>query len=98
MKLEGGTMHRRRHFEVWVLAMALSTLTAAGSNAQTVWSGPTLSFSKAAFSDPTLPANQDAVLPGVVSITRGDTRGIFNPVTEVSFASGVSPAGRSWDS
>ena len=62
--------------------------------AATIWSGPIVSFSKAAFADPGLEANQDRITDSVW-ITRANTQGIFNAKTETSF-SNSSPADTAW--
>lgn len=53
------------------------------------------SFSKAAFADPTDPANQDQITP-TVAITRDDIRGIYNIAQEGSYEDFFSPAGTQW--
>ncbi len=70
-------------------------LTAGFLSAQTIWTGPTMTFTKAAFADHTQPANQDAITADV-RITRANTMGIFNIATEPSFVGGTSPAGTEW--
>lgn len=59
-----------------------------------VFSGYDAAFSKAAFSNPANPANQD-MLTSNVKITRGNTKGIFNAAAESSFVD-TSPAGTEW--
>ncbi|MCA9294053.1 MAG: hypothetical protein KDA20_09590 [Phycisphaerales bacterium] len=67
---------------------------AAGSNAQTVYSGYDVAFTKAGFANPSLPANQDAITAGV-AITRGSTAGIYNAVVQASYSLG-GPADTEW--
>lgn len=62
--------------------------------APTIWTGPSLTFSKASNADPTLPANQDR-LTNNVALTRGATQGMFNILAEASFTS-ISPKGTTW--
>ncbi len=76
-----------------ITVIFLMTLTTA-ANAATVWMGPEVTFSKAPFADPTMAVNQDSLTP-LVSITRGDTQGLFNAIQESSFGGG-SPAGTLW--
>lgn len=76
-----------------ITVMILVTLTTA-ANAATVWVGPEVTFSKAPFADPTMAVNQDSLTP-LVSITRGNTQGLFNAIQESSY-SGGSPAGTLW--
>ena len=62
----------------------------------TIWSGPTLEFTKAAGADPTLPANQDRITDNVW-ITRADGGGqIFNAASETEATKETSPAGTLW--
>ncbi len=63
-------------------------------SASTIWSGPPLAFSKGAFADPTLMANQDRITDSVW-ITRGSTQGLYNAFNE-PFQSTDSPAGTMW--
>ncbi|UCG73682.1 MAG: VPLPA-CTERM sorting domain-containing protein [Chromatiales bacterium] len=76
-----------------VIFLVMLTITA---NAATVWTGPEITFSKAAFADPTMAVNQDSLTP-LVSITRANTQGLFNPIQEPSFQfGGGSPIGTEW--
>ena len=59
-------------------------LVAFGVNAQTEWTGPTITITKADFADWTLPANQDMLTANVI-LTRADNRGIFNIAVETEF-------------
>ncbi len=63
----------------------------------TIWSGPTLAFTKANGADPTLPANQDQITD-LVWLTRGNTEGgqIYNAVSETNSDKDNSPAGTLW--
>lgn len=67
------------------------------AHAATLWTGPSLSFSKAAFANPTLAINQDRLTPDVW-ITRADVRGLFNaaPGGEAFYTTLVSPVGTRW--
>src|SRR3954451_22179627 len=77
------------------IVLFLLFLTVTSLRSATVWNGPPISFSKAAFADPTLPENQDQITPNVW-ITRGGSQGIFNAKTESFFSHGVSPADTAW--
>lgn len=66
------------------------------ASAQTVWTGPAIAFVKPDFANPAEPANRDAILPGVVEITRAETQGIFNFAQEEAFSFAVSPADTEW--
>ena len=64
-------------------------------NAQTVWTGPTTTFTKANGADWTLEANQDRITSNAW-ITRADTKGIFNIVSETFYTKNSSPGGTEW--
>lgn len=75
-------------------------LVAISGNAQgVVWTGPTITFSNAPYSDWTQPANQDR-LTDQVWLTRSgstvNTRGIFNALFESAYTQFTSPAGTEW--
>jgi hypothetical protein len=76
------------------LLAALAWGLAGPAQAATVWSGPPIEFSKAAFADPTDPASQDLILPGV-AITRGASQGLYNAALESSYSS-LSPLDTEW--
>src|SRR2546430_384546 len=76
-------------------ALMLLFLTAAPAGAAIVWNGPTVSFSKLALADPTLPANQDR-LTSDVWLARGNSSGLYNAVSETGFTDFSSPAGTEW--
>jgi hypothetical protein len=77
-----------------ILAVALLALSTLFTQAATIWTGPTISYTQPG-TDPTQPANQDR-LTDAVWITRGASMGIFNAVTESSYTHDVSPAGTRW--
>lgn len=97
------TARNRRSRSGASLFLALFVLAATGSgfglarpaSAEAIWTGPAISFTKPDGADPTLPANQDAIVPGV-SITRGNNRGLYNAATETFFLLGTSPADTEW--
>ncbi len=64
-------------------------------NAQTIWTGPTMTFTKVDFADWTLEANQDRITPGVW-ITRANSQGIFNIVMESTYTEEFSPQDTRW--
>lgn len=63
--------------------------------AQVAWSGLTKSFTKLAFTDHTLPANQDALTANVV-LTRGGGGGLINIIEESFYTSRSSPESTEW--
>jgi hypothetical protein len=65
------------------------------SVATTIWTGPVITFTDVAGSDPTLPANQDRLTPNVW-ITRDSQQGIYNARTETGFTHSFSPADTQW--
>ena len=61
-----------------------------------IWSGPSITFTKAANADPNLAANQDRISASV-SLTRGNGGGqIYNATLESSSNKTNSPAGTLW--
>lgn len=80
------------------LRLMVFVLIAAASHviqAQTVWTGPIISYSQPA-PDPTQPANQDRITDNVW-ITRGALEGIFNAAKgETNFTDYYSPADTEW--
>jgi hypothetical protein len=76
-------------------ALLLVLLWGNIGSAQTLWNGPPQTFSKPDGADPTLPAFQDAIVSGV-SLTRGNTRGLYNIAAESFFLRGTSPADTEW--
>ena len=75
--------------------LALSLAMTGGLLAQTVWTGPKMTFTKANFADFTQPANQDRITSNVW-ITRSDTMGIFNIATETIYSDFFSPEDTEW--
>jgi hypothetical protein len=68
----------------------------AGSlSAQTIWTGPTITFVKENFTDVTLEENQDRITD-IVWITRGNSQGIFNAFSESQYTDFSSPADTEW--
>ena len=63
--------------------------------AQTIWTGPTMTFTKANFADWILEENQDRITD-IVWITRADTQGIFNIFSESSYVEEFSPEDTEW--
>src|SRR3989442_4432664 len=80
------------HFMALVV---LSLATVPGARAATVWNGPTISFTKSNYANPLLAENQDRLTPNVW-ITRGSSRGLFNPKPESIFTHYLTPAGTEW--
>lgn len=77
-----------------LLPALLLVAAASTAHAATVWSGPAVTFEHVAFSDPSDPANQDALTAGV-ALTRGAAQGLYNAAVETSYTAG-SPAGTEW--
>lgn len=77
-----------------LLLLATALIPSPATRAQTVWSGFTYSFTKAAFGSPSDPANQDRITSNVW-LTRGNNQGLFNANGE-SVYSPESPAGTRW--
>jgi hypothetical protein len=83
-------MARRPPF-VALLVLALP----AAVHATEVWPNRTFTFTKAAFADPTLEANQDRITP-MVWITRASSAGIYNIAQESFHDQLVSPMDTEW--
>jgi hypothetical protein len=78
------------------LAIAIAVLLPTSPvHAQAVWSGLTKTFTKAAFSNHTLPQNQDMLTPNVI-LTRGDAGGLINIAAESLFNLSASPVQTKW--
>ena len=78
------------------MTLCLAALSGqVNGRAATIWNGPTITFTKNAFADPTQAANQDRLTPNVW-ITRGDSQGLYNAKTETLFSHSSSPADTEW--
>ena len=86
-------------FPILILALAVLFHGPVSAQTPTVWEfGPgDVTFSKAAFANPTLPANQDPITANVI-ITRAGTQGIYNIAQEFAYDKPVhsSPADTEW--
>lgn len=82
---------RKCYFLVLSLSLNFISIDFFG---QTVWSGPTITFSKADGASPTAQSNQDRITANVW-LTRGGTTGIYNAVSESAYT-GTSPANTEW--
>jgi hypothetical protein len=71
------------------------TFNIGNIDAQTIWTGSTLTFSKENNTDWTLEANQDRITNNVW-ITRANNQGIFNIVTEANYTDFSSPSDTEW--
>jgi hypothetical protein len=80
--------------ECIVTVLAISVAGATTASAEECWTGSGVAFSKADFADWTLPANQDQIT-AQTHITRATTMGLFNIVSEASYAA-TSPANTMW--
>jgi len=68
--------------------------TAEDEPEATIWTGPSITFTKEDFADHTDPANQDAITDKVV-LTRSFQGALFNVLSE-NTAGSTSPAGTEW--
>lgn len=78
-----------------LLPLVLFLVFASSSTAQTVWNGPVMTFTKAAFADPTLASSQDRIVAGTW-LTRANSRGLYNIAQEASYTHFSSPANTQW--
>lgn len=76
-------------------AIVFASLPASVTHGATVWTGPSISFSKAANANVSLPQNQDRITNSVW-LTRGSTQGIYNISDESSYTHNLSPADTAW--
>jgi hypothetical protein len=83
--------------KLYATIFVLLFTSAVAVQAQTIWNGPMITFTKAAGADFTQAANQDRITASTW-ITRGNTQGIFNiaPGGETSYAHNVSPMNTEW--
>jgi len=63
--------------------------------AQTIWTGPKITFTKTNSADWTLQTNQDRITNNVW-ITRANTKGIFNIAAETNYTAHSSPSDTEW--
>ncbi|MEM8865117.1 MAG: PEP-CTERM sorting domain-containing protein [Planctomycetota bacterium] len=78
-----------RSFQNLALTLPLAFLLAFAFAAQpasaaTVWTGPSIVFTKAPFADFNLPENQDRITDAVW-LTRGNSQGLYNAAQEASY-------------
>jgi hypothetical protein len=80
-----------------LIALAVTAAFCDGlTQAATVWTGPAVTFSKAASADQTQAANQDR-LTDHVWITRGSTQGLINAAVETFYTrGGANPTDTEW--
>lgn len=78
-----------------LLSIVAACVSFAFTNAQIIWSGPTITFTKVAFADATVEANQDRITNSTW-ITRANTRGLFNAAAESFYIDNVSPTNTEW--
>jgi len=76
----------------FVAAILWATIAHA---APILWTGPTVTFTKANGANPSLAANQDR-LTANVWLTRGSSQGLYNGNQEGSFSHFASPTGTAW--
>jgi hypothetical protein len=80
-----------------VLGVVLA-ISAVASADPVVWTGPTITFTKASAADWTLAANQDRITDSTW-LTRKDNKGLFNIVSEAGFSdapASLSPVNTEW--
>lgn len=78
-----------------LLALLASPFLATQAGATVIWNGPSVTYSKIARSNWTLPENQDRITP-LVWLTRANTQGMFNIARESSYTTVSSPLGTEW--
>lgn len=85
---------KMKHSLLFSFTILLTILT-LNANAQALWTGPTMKFSKASGADWKLEENQDRITDKVW-ITRADKQGIFNIATETAYTKNSSPSDTEW--
>lgn len=80
-----------KHFTLILFTL----LVGLSASAQTIWTGPTMTFDKADAADWTLDANQDQLTDNV-HITRADNQGLFNIASEATYTDFASPMDTEW--
>ncbi len=83
-----------RQASLFLALLAFLGASAPSTEAATLWTAPTVSFSKAAFANSADPANQDYLTPGV-RLTRADVEGLYNAVVQSSWDY-PGPVGTEW--
>ena len=80
-----------------ILSLLFALTLCLNIQAQTEWTGPTITVTKTDFADWTLEENQDRMTPNVW-ITRANNKGIFNIVVEPEFDNNsfLSPLDTEW--
>ena len=77
------------------ITFAIFFLITNKTNAQTIWDGPMIEFTKENNADPTKTINQD-VITSDVALTRGNSGEIYNAALESIYEKGTSPLGTEW--
>jgi hypothetical protein len=85
----------KRLFVVAVSSMLVCQGVSECSAVPTIWTGPKITFSKAALADASLPKNQDRLTDNVW-LTRGSGEGVYNAKTEASYIRFSSPTDTEW--
>jgi hypothetical protein len=84
------------HEKLLLLQIASILIYTSTLNAQTIWTGATMTFTKANNTDYNLEVNQDRITNNVW-ITRGNSGGgIYNIATENSYIRFISPSDTEW--
>lgn len=81
--------------KTFTLLFAALLVAMSALQAQTIWTGPDVTFTRGSNVNHLLPSNHDT-LTGNVIIARSNAGGIFNLATESSFTMATSPAGTEW--
>ena len=84
-----------RNLKILWLAGICALAVPSSALAATLWTGPMIAFTKAAFADPTIAANQDQITSSVW-LTRAVNQGIYNAQSEAAYTSSTSPADTEW--
>lgn len=90
-----GIIRSSRLVQLLAAIVAAVPLAISCQAATVVWNGAAINFTKNAFADVNLAANQDRIT-SQVWLTRSNTQGLFNMVAESGFTHVQSPLGTEW--
>jgi hypothetical protein len=85
----------RAHLVFGLISVSLFIAALQAQGAATIWTGPSISFTKSNFGNPSLAANQDRMTSDIW-ISRSSSQGLFNVFSEPGFTHYLSPSGTEW--
>lgn len=79
----------------WTALMLIIGVHSARAGTPTIWTGPSITFTKTNLANPALAVNQDRITSNVW-LTRGPSQGLYNAKTESGFIHNFSPDDTEW--